>query len=103
IDPFFAARYGQLALYNFALGKNAEAKANVLKDLDQNPADFSAWILLARLYQMENNRPGVVNALTKAFGLNSNLPQLKYLLFLAKNLPKLDQLPIQISVREPAL
>jgi O-antigen ligase len=103
LNPLFAERYGQLALYYYQLGQTDKAQAVVLKDLTLNQGDFSAWILLAKLYQLQNNKPAVIFALTKAFDLQPNIPQLKYLLFLSKNLPNIKSVPIQINARQPAI
>lgn len=95
IDPLFSPRYGQLALYYYQSGDIKASKEAIEQDLTLNNQDLSAWVLLARLYQLDNNRSGVVSALTQAFKL-SPTPQFRYFLYLAKNLPDIKRLPIQI-------
>jgi tetratricopeptide (TPR) repeat protein len=102
-DPLYAQRYGQLAVYDYELGQNEQAKANLLKDLSFEQDDFSSWILLAKIYQAENNKTGVISALTKAFDLNPRIPQLKYLLYYAKVVPDIRQLPIDVEDRPPEI
>ena len=95
IDPLFSPRYGQLALYYYQLGDIDASKQAIEQDLRLNNQDVSAWVLLARLYQLENNRTGTIFALTRAFKLNPTL-QFRYFLYLAKALPDIRRVPIQI-------
>lgn len=103
IDPLYGARYGQLALYYYQLQNFAQAEINIERDLALDKGDFSAWILLARLYQLQGNKESTIAALTKAFKLNPNIRQLKYLLYLAKNLPNIQQVPIEVVPRQPGV
>jgi len=56
IDPFFSDRYGQLALYYYQLGNFTQAKIDAEKNLALDSSNFSAWILLARLYQLQGQK-----------------------------------------------
>jgi tetratricopeptide (TPR) repeat protein len=103
IDPYFAERYGQLALYYYQLGNYRQAQVDAQKNLAMDNSTFSAWILLARLYQLQGKKQAVISALTEAFKLDPNIPQLKYLLYLAKTLPDIRQVPIQIQTRPPGI
>ena len=103
IDPIFSPRYGQLALYYYQSGNLNASRVAIEQDLSLDNQDFSAWILLAKLYQLNNNRPAFIFALTKAFKLDPTSLQLKYFLYLAKTLPDIRQVPIQIIARSPDL
>lgn len=103
MDPSFADRYGQLALLYYQAGDKELAQANVQRNLALNSGNFSAWIFLAKLYQEQGKKQQTVWALTKAFNLQPDNRQLKYLLELAKNLPDIQQVPLEISPRQPGV
>ncbi len=103
IDPYYGERYGQLALYYYQLGNLPAAKIAVIKSLSLKDDDFSSWVLLAKIYQQYNEKPQAILALEKAFHLQPNIPQLRYLLYLAKTSKDIRQVPIQIVIRPPNL
>lgn len=102
LDPFFAERYGQLALYEYQLNNLPEAKALVLRDLGLENSDFSGWILLAKLYQTENNRVATINALQQALELQPENPRLKYVLQTANSEKDIKKVPLEIGARQAA-
>lgn len=103
LDPYYPARYGQLALYYFQMGNMTESKALAQKSLELKKDDFSNWLLLAKIYQSEGNREETVNSLTRAFNIRTDLIQLRLLIEAAKNAKNIKDVPIQISVRRPDL
>lgn len=103
LDPWFAARYGQLALDYYKLGNIPLAEQAVLRALNLNQDDFSSWLLLTQLYQKEGNRTGMLDALNQAFKLQPNIPQLKYLIYVTKHSTDVQTVPLQIMERQQEL
>jgi len=103
IDPFFADRYGQESVYYYELGNLGASKAAVIKNLNLDSGNFAPWVLLAKIYQLEGNKQGVVYSLTRAFKLRPDIPQLGYYLYLAKNGSDIKKLPLQIAPMPPHL
>jgi hypothetical protein len=67
--------------------------------LKQN--DFSAFMLLAKIYQVEGKKQQTIEALTAAFKQRPDLVQLRYLIGVAKQVENIRQVPIVISTRRP--
>jgi hypothetical protein len=103
IDKNYGERYGEEALYYYELGDYGSAKTAVVKNLTLQDNDFSPWIMLARLYQIEGNKQQTIYALTQAFKLEPNIPQLEYILHLAKTQKDIKSFPIQIVARSSSL
>lgn len=96
VDKFYAERYAQEALYFYQLGDVNKAKTALNKSLSIKNDQFPAWILLAKIYQSEGEKIQTIFALTKAFKLRPDIPQLSYLLSLAKNQTNIKLLPIPV-------
>jgi O-antigen ligase len=103
IDKFYAERYGQKALYYYELGDLNASKSAVIKNLSLKDDDFAPWVLLAKIYQLEGNKAAAIQALSRAFKLRPDIPQLGYMLYLAKNLADIKMVPIQIAPQSPHL
>ncbi len=103
LDPYYVDRYAQMALYFYELQDLSNAKKSLEAALLLDEKNFPSWILRAKLYQLEGNREQAIFSLEKAFHINPNIPQLKYLLWLAKNTPNIQQVPIQILSRKPSI
>ncbi len=103
IDAFDPERYGQLALYRYQLNDIPSAKSAAKESINLKKDNFLTWILLAKIYQSEKDRPGVIDALTQAFKARPDILQLKYLLGLAKNLEDVSQVPLNATSRAPDL
>ena len=103
IDPFFAERYGQLAIYYFQLGDYTASEINIKQAISMDKSIFPAWIMLAKLDQIKGNKSDLIFALTQAFNLKPDSPQLKYLLNLAKNTDDIKKVPIEIYSRSPGV
>lgn len=97
IDKFYAERYGQEALYYYELGDLNSAKSAVIKNLSLNDGNFAPWVLLAKIYQLDGNRPAAVQALSRAFKLRPDIPQLGFMLYVSKNTADIKSAPIQIA------
>jgi len=85
------------------LGDYASAKTAVIKNLSVADTGFAPWVLLARLYQIEGKRDQAIAALTNAFKLQPDIPQLEYILYLAKTQKNIQSVPIQIVARSSSL
>jgi tetratricopeptide (TPR) repeat protein len=96
VDPYFAERYGQLALYQYQNGQFGEAKLSLFKELGLFDKDFSAWILLAKIYQNEGNKSATIASLNKAFKIHPESNQLKYIIYLAKYFPDIKRVSIPV-------
>lgn len=103
LDPNFAERYSQLAMYEFELGRMDQALSNAQRTLALRDDYFPAWMLLAKIYQMQNDRTQAIRALNRAYLLNPNIEQLKILLLIAKQQPDIKKVPIDILVRDGPL
>jgi len=103
IDKYYAERYGQEALYYYELGDLNASKSAVIKNLSLGDDNFAPWVLLAKIYQLEGNKAATVQALRRAFKLRPDIPQLGYMLYLAKNLADVKRVPIQIAPMPPHL
>jgi O-antigen ligase len=104
IDPFFADRYGQTAMYYYELGNLSASKSAVIKNLSlDGSGNFAPWVLLAKIYQLNGNKQGAVYSLTRAFKLRPDIPELGYYLYLAKNGADIKKVPLQIAPMPPRL
>ncbi|HVY67838.1 MAG TPA: hypothetical protein VHA30_03015, partial [Patescibacteria group bacterium] len=103
LDPLFAERYGQLALYEYQLNDLPAAENAARRTLALDGDNFSALILLAKLEQLQGRRQQVIGLLNKAYRLAPNIPQLKFVLELARQTDDIRQVPLQISTSVPGL
>lgn len=97
IDKYFADRYGQESLYYYQLGDLNASKSAVIKNLTLDDSNFAPWVLLAKIYQLENNRSATIQALSRAFKTRPDIPQLEYYLYLAKHQADIKKVPFQIA------
>jgi len=65
--------------------------------LSLDDSNFAPWVLLGKIYQLEGNKAATVQALSRAFKLRPDIPQLEYMIYLAKNLSDIKKVPIQIA------
>jgi O-antigen ligase len=103
IDKNYAERYGQEAVYYYQLGDLASAREEVEKDLSLKDDDFPAWILLAKFYQLSGDKTSTISALNHAFEIDPDIPQLEYILYLAKTQKDIRTVPIEISTQSSSL
>lgn len=103
IDPWFSEWYGRLALLYYQAGDYQNAQIAAEKNLQLDNKSFPALILQARLYQLSGKRQEVIDDLNQAYKLRPDLNELKYLLYLAKNLSDIKQLPINIPSQQPEI
>jgi tetratricopeptide (TPR) repeat protein len=97
IDKYFADRYGQESLYYYQLGDLNASKSAVIKNLTLDDSNFAPWVLLAKIYQLENNRSATIQALSRAFKTRPDIPQLEYYLYLIKHQADIKKVPFQIA------
>ncbi len=98
MDPYFAERYGQLGLYYYESGDLISAKENLNRCLSLEETYFPAWMLLAKIYQLENDRPKALFALEKAYKLQPNIFQVRQIWSMAKNTQEIQAVPIEILI-----
>lgn len=103
MDPLFSERYGQLGLYYYQSGDYKNSRISVEKSLQLESRLFPSWILLAKLDQMDNNKLKVIFNLEKALEISPNIPQLKYLIYLAKEGKNIKEVPLDIFIKTPGV
>lgn len=78
LDPYFSGNYFTLSAYDVAFAKLADAESAVKTGLILEPNNLGGEIFLAKIYQLQNNKAGLLDALTKAYKADpSNLVVLK--------------------------
>jgi O-antigen ligase len=103
IDPFYPDRYGQMALYFYLLDDLGQAQRDLNYDLDFESSSFPSWILMAKIYQSENQRSSTINVLEQALKIMPGSNQLRYILEIASHTKDIKSLPIQLFVPRPDL
>lgn len=76
-DPFFTERYFRLAFYEARAGRLEEAVATLQIGISYNPRDFQAWLLLSKIYQLEEREKQMYYALEQAYKLRPDIEQIK--------------------------
>jgi len=103
MDPLFAERYGQLGFYLYELGKLNLSEQSLKTGLVLKSEFFPSWLLLAKVYQLQDNREKSMFALEKAYKLRPDLPQVKYMWRIAQFEKDIQKVPIQIFVAQGRL
>ncbi len=98
LDPFFSERYGQIGLYYYELGDYKKAMQYLSLCLSQKPDYFPAWMLMAKIYQQQDNRTQALVAIEKAYKLKPEIIQVKYMWEIAKREPDIKKVPIDIII-----
>ena len=96
-DSLYADRYGNEALLYFFEGKTAAALAFVKVSLTLDPQHLPSWMLLARLYQVQNERTQMLYALNQAFHVHPDIPLLKLVLERAKTTTDMQKIFIPVG------
>lgn len=99
-DPLFSERYSQLGFYYFQFGDLANAHTYLQAGLTLNPGNFSAWMLLARVYQMQNKRPQALYALGQAYRLDPANLQLRGIWRIAQQTKDIQKVPLRVDVSQ---
>jgi O-antigen ligase len=102
-DRYTAGAYQRLGWYYFQLGEIQKSKDSLMEGLKIQDNHLPSWMLLAKIYQLQNNRPQVISSLERAYAANPDLPQLRGLLQIAKAEPDVNKIPIQITIGEGVL
>ena len=103
LDPQFAQHYTQLALYYFAeneLGKSLDAVTLGLS-LDQD--NVPGWLLLARLYQLQDRSRPAIASLEKAATMHPEIKQLQELVREMKGSADIKNVQIPIGIVDGSL
>ena len=103
IDPEFWERQGQLALFYYQKGDLVNSKLTAVRQLALNPDDYNGWLLLAKLYQIQNDKSAMLSSLSRAYKANPRLTQLKYIIEYTKQAKDIKLVPLDISVRGPSI
>ncbi len=70
LEPNHAQTEGTFAYSYFRLDDYEHMIGHLRRALILNPNDFYSWILLARHYQLQDDKPKMLFALEKAYGIN---------------------------------
>lgn len=103
LDPYFAERQSQVAFYHFLKGDYPAAISNLKQSLILNERQFPSWMLLAKIYQLSDNRAGALFALNKAYHLKPDIVQVRYIWYWAKQENDIRKVPIEILVAQGKL
>jgi tetratricopeptide (TPR) repeat protein len=99
VDSYYPQRYFRLGFYLAERGKLAEARETVKYGLTLYNKDVAGWVLLARIYQLENKSESTVFAINKAYRLEPMLPELRFLQRFLKAQPlNFQQYPIPAQI-----
>lgn len=102
IDSDHWERQGQLAIYFYQKGDLIKSKEAIIKQISLNPDDFSGWLLLAKLYQLENNKAAMLASLNHASKANPLVTQLKYIIEYTKQVKDIKDVPLDVAPRGPS-
>ncbi len=103
IDPYFSERYAQVGLYYFEAGDLPNSLKYTRYALSLNDKYLPAWVLLARIYQLQENFPKTIESLHNAYNLKSDSMELRYLWYYASHGANIARLPIRINVASGVL
>jgi O-antigen ligase len=96
-DPYSVNNYFALAQYYLVFGKIKEAENAAKKGLELSPS-YSGWMFLAKVYQIDNNKEGVLNSIYEALKISSDSDSLQSLLHLASQTEDITKLPFNIQL-----
>lgn len=103
LDPYYARRLMQYATYLFAnnnLSDSLEvAKYSLSLDSDNTPG----WLMVARIYQLQNRKEPAVWALEQAFSRHPEITALKYIVMQAKQETDFKKVFIPVAISEGPL
>jgi len=102
-DPLYAERYSKLGFYYYQFGNLDLARTYVKMGLTISPDQFSAWMLLAKIYQLQNKGPQMLFALEKAYKLNSDNKQMQQVWQIAKTEPNIHKVPLYVAFGQDKL
>jgi tetratricopeptide (TPR) repeat protein len=96
LDKFFPDNYYLLAQYQLVFENLPAAYSATQSGLAINPTD-EGWLLEAKIYQLENNRAGLLDALKRAYESQGNDPEFVRLWHLAQTTSDLRNLPLNLT------
>ncbi|MCL5666337.1 MAG: O-antigen ligase family protein [Patescibacteria group bacterium] len=103
MDPYASERYGNLGLFYYESGDYSRATAAIKQGLSQYDDFFPSWILLAKIYQLQDNRPAALQAIEQAYKLHPDILQVKFMWEQAQAQPDIKNVPIEVLVAEGKL
>lgn len=98
MDPFLSNNYMLLAEYQIVFGDINSALFNIQKGLSLSPDNFQYEMLLAKLYQIQNNKAAFVQALKRGQQIQPDNINLIWILRGAEKVPNIQVLPLQIHL-----
>ena len=102
-DFFYAQRHNQLALYFFADNSLSNAMDYVKFSLSLEKNNIPGWLLLARLYQLQDRRDPIEASLKEALKLSPQNKYLQFLVRMAREEKDIKNINIPIVVQEGQL
>lgn len=100
LDPFYPERYAELGFYYYQKKDINNALRNLDYSLELNSKQVLPWILKAKIYQQQNDRTAMTEAIERAYLINSQSSQLRLLWYVAKQEPDLNKVPLNILFGE---
>lgn len=100
LDPGFPERYGELGFFYYLKNDFSQALYYLRYSLSLKPDLRPSKILEVRIYQQQGRKGEFLKALEEAYKISPDSPQLRYLWFLAKHEPDINQIPINVYFPE---
>jgi O-antigen ligase len=94
IDPYFSARYLRLGYFYLFGGRLDLARAATEAGLSLDKQWLPGWLQLAKIYQIQGEKPQTLFSLEQAYKLRPDLRELKELLAAAKAAPDIRSVNI---------
>jgi len=96
IDPTYAERYGQRGLYYFFKQDYDSAMADFEKSLSLKPTLLPSLILEARIFQLRQDRPHLLDVLERAYVAYPDDPRVRIFRYVAKHSPNVRDVPLNL-------
>ncbi len=97
LDPFSVDNYSLMAQYQLVLRQLPAAEASIQTSLSLNPQSYDSWILLAKIYQLDDNKTQVIAALNQALKIEPTNLELIKVIGLAAREPDIRTLPLGLN------
>ena len=94
LDPYFARRYGRLGYYYLLKKSPGRALEEMKTALGMEPGYLPGWLLLAKAYQVQGDKPNTVAALKQTAALKPDSKDLRALLKTGESLDDIRRLNI---------
>ncbi len=97
LDPYCANRYGRLGDYLMRMGKLDDAREVLKSSLTLDNSNLPIWILLAKVYQLQDKRPQALYALSQAHKLRPDITDLQMIWRIANKEADIKKVPIPVA------